>query len=710
MRRLLLVGIMVSLTGCAATSTDVATKAAPIPAFDDRAFDAVTETELVRYSGEGEFRRYLKSLDRLQNRRERADAATGATGQIVVAAFMQDEPPVCEDPEMCPADESADQVVVTGSRAAAPPTSITNVQTAGVDEGDIVKQIGDYLLVLQDGRIFAINIKTMQLTDRADVYRRLPADRVKKYKWEDDFEGADWYDEMLVQGDHVIITAYSYEDDASEMSIFKLDQASGKVTSEGVFLITSDDYYDVDNYATRIVGDRLVVYTPYSLEQFEKLDDRPVLRRWLPAAERKTRQADGTPLLDVRSIYKPVLRTAEPTIHAISVCPLGDFDRKRSLDCRTTGFVGPRAAEMFVSPETIYLWNSSASDIDIWDYAECVKDWSYDQPYPALPRAARRDVAPGALYRLPIGARDASVAGVSGVPYDHLSMDERDGEFRALVDWRTIRCDGAYRAPAENAFLKIRTSAFGTVFEPVPDGNFTPLPSTGKAIVENRFADDWLVFGGRDSWRGYPPDADAGPQSSKAVAVPVRRPRDAVVIDIPHNVVRTERVGGDIIVNGYRDDKGLNLTLIGLGKDARILSSTFLARRYESEGRSHAFNSVVDAGGYGIIGVPTVKGTEESGRWWWRSDTSDLSFLTKSPTGQLADAGALIAVAADDVETHPDYACEVSCIDWYGNSRPVFLAGRIFGLMGTSLVEARIDAGRISEIARIDLTAPLPPR
>ena len=78
--------------------------------------------------------------------------------------------------------------------------------------------------------------------------------------------------------------------------------------------------------------------------------------------------------------------------------------------------------------------------------------------------AATNDVAPGALYRLPIGARDASVAGVSGVPYDHLSMDERDGEFRALVDWRTIRCDGAYRAPAENAFLKIRTSAFGTVF------------------------------------------------------------------------------------------------------------------------------------------------------------------------------------------------------------------------------------------------------
>jgi hypothetical protein len=707
MRGLLLAGVMAVLTGCAATSGQVATKTTPIPAFEDRSLDAVTEKDLVRFSGENEFRRYLKTLERAQDRRKQADAGGGS--EIVVAAFTQDDPAVCDDPKLCPDEGSADSVVVTGSKVSAP-TSITNVQTAGVDEGDIVKQIGDYLLVLQDGRIFAINVKTMQLTDRADVYRRLPADRVKKYKWEDNFEGADWYDEMLVQGDHVIVTAYSYEDDATEMSIFKLDQASGRVKSEGVFLITSDDYYDVDNYATRIVGDRLVVYTPYSLEQFEKLGDRPVLRRWLPEAERKQRQADGTQLLDVRSIYKPVLRTAEPTIHAISVCPLGDFDRKRSLDCRTTGFVGPRGAEMFVSPETIYLWNSAVRDIDMWRQPDCVNDLGYDKPYPALPRADRRDVVPGALYRLPIRERDASVVGVSGVPYDHLSMDERDGEFRAMVDWRTFRCDGAYRAPAENSFLKIRISAFDTIFEPVADSDFTPLPSTGKAVIENRFADDWLVFGGRDSWRGYPPDEDAAPQSSKAVAVPVKRPRDAVVIDIPHNIVRTERVGNDIIVNGYRDDKGLNLTLIGLGKNPRILSTTFLSRRYESEGRSHAFNSVVDAGGNGIIGVPTVKGTEESGRWWWRSDTSDLSFLTKSPAGQLADAGALIATAADDVETHPDYECEVSCIDWYGNSRPVFLAGRIFGLMGTSLVEARIDAGKIKEIARIDLTTPLPQR
>ena len=52
-----------------------------------------------------------------------------------------------------------------------------------------------------------------------------------------------------------------------------------------------------------------------------------------------------------------------------------------------------------------------------------------------------------------------------------------------------------------------------------------------------------------------------------------------------------------------------------------------------------------------------------------------------------------------------DYRCEVSCIDWYGNSRPIFTRGRIFALMGTDLVEGRMDRGRIAELARVDLTA-----
>jgi hypothetical protein len=45
-----------------------------------------------------------------------------------------------------------------------------------------------------------------------------------------------------------------------------------------------------------------------------------------------------------------------------------------------------------------------------------------------------------------------------------------------------------------------------------------------------------------------------------------------------------------------------------------------------------------------------------------------------------------------------------SCVDWYGNARPIFLGDRIFALMGYELVEGRSTRGRIAELRRVDFT------
>ena len=95
--------------------------------------------------------------------------------------------------------------------------------------------------------------------------------------------------------------------------------------------------------------------------------------------------------------------------------------------------------------------------------------------------------------------------------------------------------------------------------------------------------------------------------------------------------------------------------------------------------------------------------TDRSIRGWSDSQSSELSFVTISPN-RLTPAGEL-GVARR--EGPGDYRCEVSCIDWYGNSRPIFTRGRIFALMGTDLVEGRMDRGRIAELARMDLTGPI---
>ena len=56
----------------------------------------------------------------------------------------------------------------------------------------------------------------------------------------------------------------------------------------------------------------------------------------------------------------------------------------------------------------------------------------------------------------------------------------------------------------------------------------------------------------------------------------------------------------------------------------------------------------------------------------------------------------------DSRATGGDDGCRASCVDWYGNSRPLFLKNRVFALMGYELVEGRLQADKIIEARRID--------
>jgi hypothetical protein len=64
------------------------------------------------------------------------------------------------------------------------------------------------------------------------------------------------------------------------------------------------------------------------------------------------------------------------------------------------------------------------------------------------------------------------------------------------------------------------------------------------------------------------------------------------------------------------------------------------------------------------------------------------------PLGKLASTAR--AVADDD--------CKASCVDWYGNARPLFLGGRVLALMGYEIVEGRLDGGAIRETKRVSFS------
>lgn len=214
----------------------------------------------------------------------------------------------------------------------------------------------------------------------------------------------------------------------------------------------------------------------------------------------------------------------------------------------------------------------------------------------------------------------------------------------------------------------------------------------------------------------------ASMRPSPAVVVPIARPDRPLTLATGHTVIRADRLGDDVILTGYRDRDGLSVTLVGLRGPPRIASSLYLRGRYESEGRSHAFNSRIDPDGSSLMGLPTVPRIADSGRDHWRSRASDLSFFTADARGRLRPAGELLrrfdyvddydeTTQTEDEDGVPGYRCEVSCTDWYGNSRPVFTGGRIFGLSGTKLIEGRLAGGRVRELRRLNIAlSPVPGR
>jgi hypothetical protein len=233
--------------------------------------------------------------------------------------------------------------VVTGGVSAdfrAKDESITNTQHAGVDEGGIVKLHGDYLIVLRRGRLFTLSVRAGDLRPVAMV-NAFPAGA----------DPADWYDEMLVSGDRVIVIGYSYGRRGTEVSLFQIDEAGG-LRHLSTSHLRSDDYYSSRNYAARLVEGKLVLYTPLRLDFADPLASLPAMREWRPEGEGGFER-----IVTPRRIYRPARSLAgneQLTLHTITQCAVAG----PRLECDATVVVGPFSRVFCVSPSAVYVWTA----------------------------------------------------------------------------------------------------------------------------------------------------------------------------------------------------------------------------------------------------------------------------------------------------------------------------------------------------------------
>ena len=544
---------------------------------------------------------------------------------------------------------SAMKAAVDGSAIPGKQESITNVQHAGVDEGGIVKVHGNHLVVLRRGRLFTVSIENRELT---------PVSAVDAFGPDIDPRST-WYDEMLVSHDSVAVIGYSYERGGTEVGLFHIDYA-GNLTYRSTYQLRSNDYYSSRNYASRLIGSKLIFYSPLYLNPGaqDPFATFPAVRKWgvTPGVFHRTVPATQVyrPEPDLDSVYGSAL-------HTVTVCDLASPD----FDCRATSVVGPYGRVFYVSATAVYIWITNG--------------------------AARSD-SKAMLYRMPLDGSAPSALKVSGSPVDQFSfLESEDGYLNVLVRSESVgdAMWSAESAAGRAALMRIPLDSFSDGSASVPDSSYRRLPAPPGYAFQNRFVGDYLLYGTGSGW-GDPQNA----ARSRLFAVRWATGELHQVL-LNHGTDRIEALGSDAIVVGT-DGSDLHFTSVRLGRVPEAMSEYIRKGASQGELRSHGFFYKPDSEDSGMLGLP-VSVPGRPGYQHLFEGSAAILFLRNDGL-HFRELGELDA----HPERAKDDACRASCVDWYGNSQPLFLRGRVIALLGYELVEGTIEDGRIQEAHRVN--------
>jgi hypothetical protein len=532
--------------------------------------------------------------------------------------------------------------------------SITNTQHAGVDEGGIVKLHGDHLVVLRRGRLFTVRVGDGALR---------PISAVDAFGPDINPSGT-WYDEMLVSDNTVAVIGYSYERGGTEVGLFQIDDF-GKLAYRSTYHLRSNDYYSSRNYASRLIGSKLIFYTPLYLSPGaeDPFQSFPAVRKW----HRGAKPGEFQRIVSATRVYRPEHELESSNglaLHTVTVCDLSDG----GFACKATAVLGPPGRVFYVSENSVYVW---------------VNEWTYRG------NRARGD---SMLYRMPLDGSAPGAVTVSGSPVDQFSfLESEDEHLNVLVRSETSGDGmwGAEVAAGDVALMRIRLADFSDGSDVISSSSYRALPKPQGYTFQNRFVGDRFLYGTGSGW-GSPQNKD------HASLYVVDWAGDATdEISLAHGVDRIEQLGTNAVVIGT-DGRDLHFSSIRLDDGAPSIADTF-TRKGASQGelRSHGFFYKPDGPDSGMLGLPISVPGRAGYRHLFESSAAIMFLRNESlhfePVGELA---ARSDRAVDD-------ACRASCVDWYGNARPLFVRGRVLALLGYEIVEGTLADGRMRELRRV---------
>ena len=631
MKNLFLLALTAALTisgvlACAPGTTET------IPPVSASTLSPVKKT-MKAFSSDQELKRYLRELAEKQRRlrgRAELEAQTAAL----------------------PADKPAEELQSQGFGLKVD-ESVTNTQHAGVDEGGIVKVHGNHLVVLRRGRLFTVAIGDGALK---------PISNINAFGPEIDPQRT-WYDEMLVADNTVVVIGYSYERGGTEVGLFEIT-GEGQLSYRSTYHLRSNDYYSSRNYASRLIGSKLIFYAPQYLYPNEEdpFDGFPAVRRW----HRGATPGEFQRIVPATRVYRSEAQVAidfSMALHTVTVCDLANG----GFDCQATSVIGPEGRVFYASPESVYVWATAW-----WD---------------------RDGVDKSLLFRMPLDGSGPSALRVSGSPVDQFSFLESDDKNLNVLVRSESKGDAMWAAEGAEgdvALMRIPIATFSDGNDVVPAASYRKLPRPDGYTFQNRFVSDYLIYGTGSGW-GYP--AKTANQSNLFLVN--WKSGNSQQMTLPHGVDRIEQMGSDAVIVGT-DGTNLHFSSLRLGQWPEIVSRYTRKNASQGELRSHGFFYKPDGENSGMLGLP-ISMPGRAGYKHLFEDSAAILFLRNDSLQfrEVGELGSQPAKATDD-------KCRASCIDWYGNARPLFLRGRVFALLGYEIVEGTLDNGSMKELRRIN--------
>ena len=337
--------------------------------------------------------------------------------------------------------------------------------------------------------------------------------------------------------------------------------------------MSSNDYYSSSNYATRLIGDNLVIYTPFRVAAMTQADVQMAgraplaLRRRAPGRHRPPQPA---PVRRGRDLppgpRRPRIRPSTPSRSA----RWATVGSERDLECRTTAFIGPNTSQWYVTESDAFLWTVSR-DYQSYESQAC-------DARPDLRGKLRAGLAlPGA------GRRRRARAWSARAACRPTNSRCRRRAAASMPCSRTGRAIAA-TSPAPrrgSTYLDIPLASFGGTVREVGAG---PLHAAARRQIALYRQPLHRPLPGLRQPRPVPARPFRIFGMPPAYVVPIDRPRDVRGLAVRHTVVRAEQAGNDIVLTGYRDRDGLFVTLIDLDGQPRIASSVRLAAALRERG------------------------------------------------------------------------------------------------------------------------------